>query len=70
MNSLTLIGALFLFGGLLVFSLKLISYNRKKYSDEDEPDSTYHPIGGMNIYRVLSIVLILAALAIIYLFGD
>jgi uncharacterized membrane protein YidH (DUF202 family) len=70
MNSLTLIGALFLFGGLLVFSLKLISYNRKKYSDEDESDSTYHPTGGMNIYRVLSIVLILAALAIIYLFGD
>ena len=70
MNTLTLIGALFLFGGLLVFSLKLISYNRKKYSHEDEPDSTYIPAGGMSIYRVLSIVLVLAAMAIIYLFGD
>ncbi len=70
MNSLTLIGVLFFFVGLLVFSFKLISYNRRKYSEEGEPNSTYHPTSGMNIYRVLSIVLILMAFFIIYLLGD
>ncbi|MCH7612112.1 MAG: hypothetical protein IIB95_02115 [Candidatus Marinimicrobia bacterium] len=70
MNSLTLIGALFFFGGLLIFSFKLISYNKRKYGDEGEKESSYLPSSGMNMVHILAIILILMAIFIIYLFGD
>ena len=70
MNTLTMIGALLLVFGLLMISIRLMAYNRKKYSSEDDTSSSYHLPGGLNIYRVLSIILILSALAIIFFFND
>ena len=70
MNTLTMVGALLLVFGLLMLSIRLMAYNRKKYSTAEETSSSYQLPGGLNIYRVLSIILILSALAIIVLFND
>ena len=70
MNTLTMIGALLLVFGLLMLSIRLMAYNRKKYSTAEDTSFSYPLPGGLNIYRVLSIILILAALAIIVLFND
>ena len=70
MNTLTMVGALLLVFGLLMLSIRLMAYNRKKYSAEEHTSSSYQLPGGLNIYRVLSIILILSALAIIVLFND
>ncbi len=65
-----MIGALLLVFGLLMLSIRLMAYNRKKYSAEEERSASYQPPGGMNMYRVLSIILILSAVAIIVFFND
>ncbi len=65
-----MIGALLLVFGLLMLSIRLMAYNRKKYSAEEETSVSYQPSGGMNMYRVLSIILILSAVAIIVFFND
>lgn len=70
MNTLALIGIFLFFAGLLIFSIKLIAYNRRKYSTTDESIPSYQSVGGMNMYRILAIVLLLTSLVIIYLFGD
>ncbi|MDP6276865.1 MAG: hypothetical protein QF439_02945 [Candidatus Marinimicrobia bacterium] len=70
MSTLTMIGALLLVFGLLMLSIRLMAYNRKKYSTEEETSVSYQPSGGMNMYRVLSIILILSAVAIIVFFND
>ncbi len=70
MNSLTMIGALLLVFGLLMLSIRLMAYNRKKYGAAEETSSSYQLPGGLNMYRVLSIILILSALAIIIFFND
>ena len=70
MNTLTMVGALLLVFGLLMLSIRLMAYNRKKYNVEEDTSSSYQLPGGLNMYRVLSIILILAALAIIVLFND
>ena len=70
MNTLTMIGALLLVFGLLLVSIRLMAYNRKKYSAAEETSASYQLPGGLNMYRVLSIILILAALAIIFFFND
>lgn len=70
MNTLTLIGALFFFAGLLIFGFKLISYNRRKYGDDGEKESSYLPSSGMNMVHILAIILIMMAMFIIYLYGD
>ena len=70
MNTLTMIGALLLVFGLLMVSIRLMAYNRKKYSAAEDISSSYQLPGGLNMYRVLSIILILAALAIIVFFND
>ena len=70
MNTLTMIGALLLVFGLLMVSIRLMAYNRKKYSAAEDISSSYQLPGGLNMYRVLSIILILSALAIIFFFND
>ena len=70
MNTLTMVGALLLVFGLLMLSIRLMAYNRKKYGAAEETSSSYQLPGGLNIYRVLSIILILSALAIIVFFND
>ncbi len=70
MNTLTMIGALLLVFGLLMISIRLMAYNRKKYGAAEDTSSSYQLPGGLNMYRVLSIILILAALAIIFFFND
>ena len=70
MNTLTMVGALLLVFGLLMLSIRLMAYNRKKYSAEEETSSSYQPSGGMNLYRVLAIILMLTALAIIFFFHE
>ena len=70
MNTLTMIGALLLVFGLLIFSIRLLAHNRRKFSDEKEAPADYQPPGGMNMYRVLAIILMLTALAIIVFFND
>ena len=69
MNTLTMIGALLLVFGLLMLSIRLMAYNRKKYGAEEDPSSSYQLPGGLNMYRVLAIILILSALAIIVFFN-
>ncbi|NOZ03160.1 MAG: hypothetical protein GXO92_00930 [FCB group bacterium] len=71
MDSLTLIGSLLFLFGLLVFSAKLIAYNRKKYQI-DEP----HPITpasvnqiGHKMIRLLALAIFFIALVIVYFFG-
>ncbi len=71
MDTLTLIGGLLFLFGLLVFSAKLIAYNRKKYKI-DEP----HPITpasinqiGHRMIRLLALAVFLIALTIIYVFN-
>jgi len=70
MNTLTMIGALLLVFGLLMLSIRLMAYNRKKYSTAEDTSSSYQLPGGLNMFRVLSIILILSALAIIFFFND
>ena len=70
MNTLTMVGALLLVFGLLMLSIRLMAYNRKKYSTAEDTSSSYQLPGGLNMYRVLSIILILSALAIIFFFND
>ena len=70
MNTLTMVGALLLVFGLLMLSIRLMAYNRKKYSTAEETSSSYQLPGGLNMFRVLSIILILSALAIIFFFND
>ena len=70
MNTLTMIGALLLVFGLLMLSIRLMAYNRKKYSTAEDTSSSYQLPGGLNMYRVLAIILILSALAIIFFFND
>ena len=70
MNTLTMVGALLLVFGLLMLSIRLMAYNRKKYSTAEDTSSSYQLPGGLNMYRVLAIILILSALAIIVLFND
>lgn len=70
MNTLSLIGSLLVVFGLLVFSIRLMAYNRKKYSNEEETSASYQPAGGMNMYRVLAFILMLTALAIIIFFNE
>ncbi len=61
MNLLSLIGVLLFFCGLIIFNLKLISYNRK-----NAIKNKASPIVHLNNYRVLTIILFIAALVIIY----
>ena len=70
MNTLTMVGALLLVFGLLMLSIRLMAYNRKKYSTAEETSSSYQLPGGLNMFRVLSIILILSALAIVFFFND
>jgi len=49
MSTLTMIGALLLVFGLLMLSIRLMAYNRKKYSAEEERSASYQPSGGMKI---------------------
>lgn len=70
MNTLALIGIFLFFSGLLIFGIKLMAYNRRKYITTEETEPLYQSVGGMNMYRILAIVLLLTSLVIIYLFGD
>jgi len=70
MKSLSMIAALLAAFGLLIFSYKLMEYNREKHNyDQDTPTTTYSA-SSMNLYRVLALILLLFSVVIIYVFGD
>ena len=70
MNTLLFIG-LILFGfGLLLFSIKLMAYNRKKYEFEDSEissDLDYSKVISRNTFRLLAIVILIIMIVILYL---
>lgn len=64
MNLLSFMGLLLFFSGLLIFSVKFIAYHKKNVID-NEPSTADKPMIHMNIYRVLTIILLLSAFVII-----
>ncbi|NQU27576.1 MAG: hypothetical protein HQ528_04745 [Candidatus Marinimicrobia bacterium] len=70
MNKLMVIGALLLIVGLLIFSLRLMAYNRKKYHlEETVEELKTNYINSSFIIRILSIIIFLVAL-LIFAFGS
>lgn len=64
MNPLMQIGAILLVVGLLVFSLKLITYNRQKYTDEDPYTAPGKSTDRNPTLRILALVILIFALVI------
>ena len=70
MNTLLFIGLILLGFGLLLFSMKLMAYNRKKYGFEDSEissDSDYSKVISRNTFRLLAIVILIIMIVILYL---
>ena len=70
MNTLLFIGLLLFGFGLLIFSMKLMEYNRKKYGVEDSKissESDYSKVISRNTFRLLAIVLLIIMIVILYL---
>ena len=70
MNTLLFIGLLFFGFGLLIFSMKLMEYNRKKYGVEDSKissESDYSKVISRNTFRLLAIVILIIMIVILYL---
>ncbi len=70
MNTLLFIGLLLFGFGLLIFSMKLMEYNRKKYGVEDSKissESDYSKVNSRNTFRLLAIVILIIMIVIIYL---
>jgi hypothetical protein len=70
MNTLLFIGLLLFGFGLLIFSMKLMEYNRKKYGVEDSKissESDYSKVISRNTFRLLAIVILIIMIVIIYL---
>ncbi len=66
MDTLTLIGAILFFVGLLIFSFKLMVYNRRKFGDEEQDagpiQSSMTP---SFVIRMLALAIFLIAMLII-----
>ena len=70
MNTLLFIGLLLFGFGLLMFSMKLMVYNREKYEVEDakiSSDSDYSKVISRNTFRLLAIVILITMIVILYL---
>ena len=70
MNTLLFIGLLLFGFGLLIFSMKLMEYNRKKYGVEDSKissESDYSKVISRNTFRLLAIVTLIIMIVILYL---
>ncbi len=70
MNTLLFIGLLLFGFGLLIFSMKLMEYNRKKYGVEDSKissESDYSKVISRNTFRLLAIVILIIMIVILYL---
>ena len=70
MNTLLFIGLLLFGFGLLMFSIKLMAYNREKYEVEDAKigsGSDYSKVISRNTFRLLAIVILIIMIVIIYL---
>ena len=70
MNTLLFIGLLLFGFGLLMFSIKLMAYNREKYEVEDakiSSDSDYSKVISRNTFRLLAIVILIIMIVILYL---
>ena len=70
MNTLLFIGLLLFGFGLLMFSMKLMAYNREKYEVEDakiSSDSDYSKVISRNTFRLLAIVILIIMIVILYL---
>ena len=70
MNTLLFTGLLLFGFGLLIFSVKLMAYNRKKYGVEDSrisSESDYSKVISRNTFRLLAIVILIIMIVIIYL---
>ena len=70
MNTLLFIGLLLFGFGLLIFSMKLMEYNRKKYGVEDSKissESDYSKVISRNTFRLLAIVILIVMIVILYL---
>ncbi|SVB10855.1 uncharacterized protein METZ01_LOCUS163709 [marine metagenome] len=70
MNTLLFIGLLLFGFGLLLFSIKLMAYNHKKYGIEDSiisSESDYSKVISRNTFRLLAIVILIIMIVILYL---
>jgi|TARA_Y100000031_G_scaffold154910_1_gene204086 TRAP-type C4-dicarboxylate transport system permease large subunit len=70
MNTLLFIGMLLFGFGLLIFSMKLMAYNRRKYGFEDSEissDSDFSKVISRNTFRLLAIVILIILIVILYL---
>ena len=66
MESLTKIGAVLFIFGLLIFGIKLMAYNRKKYSIESDPAETPgNYLSPRSVIRILSVIIFLVAILIL-----
>lgn len=69
MDSLALIGSILLLAGFLLFSLRLMAYNRRKFGipDNGPSDSLRTYLAPHNLMRILTIIIFLIALIILVL---
>lgn len=66
MDTLALIGAILFLAGLLIFSLKLLAYNRRKYNLEaSQPGPISSYLSPNTVIRVLALVIFIVAMIII-----
>ena len=66
MDTLALIGGILFLVGLLIFSLKLMAYNRRKYDLEiNQPESVRNYMTPSTVIRILALIIFIVALVII-----
>ncbi|MBC8400245.1 MAG: hypothetical protein H8E14_02015 [Candidatus Marinimicrobia bacterium] len=66
MDTLALIGGILFLVGLLIFSLKLMAYNRRKYDLENNlPESVRNYMTPSTVIRILALIIFIVALVII-----
>ena len=66
MDTLALIGGILFLVSLLIFSLKLMAYNRRKYDLENNlPESVRNYMAPSTVIRILAIIIFIVALIII-----
>lgn len=72
MDLLTIIGGLLFFLGLFIFSIKLIAYNRRKFTSERQSnEQSFYPYRqGHLIMRILALIIFVVALIIFYFFSE
>lgn len=70
MDKLSLIGGILLIVGLLIFSIRLMAYNRRNYDMDDSlEENSRNYITPNLVIRILAIIIFLVAM-LIFAFGS